>query len=87
MAWPGEWGGEEEQILDVVLSGNGCVTLGGSPALSEPFPPSPQGDTLCITWASSLKVDSGSVALGGARDSAFLSRSKAMPRLLRQTTL
>jgi len=29
----------EEQILDIVLSGNGCVTLGGIPALSEPLSP------------------------------------------------
>lgn len=36
--------GEEVQILDIVLSENGCVTLGWSTALSDPFPPSSQGE-------------------------------------------
>lgn len=36
--------GEEVQILDIVLSENGCVTLGGSPVVSDPFPPSSQGE-------------------------------------------
>lgn len=30
---------EEAQILDIVLSGNGCVTLGRSATLSEPLSP------------------------------------------------
>lgn len=39
MVGGGDWRGEEEQIPDIVLSGNCCVTLGRSPALSEPLSP------------------------------------------------